>query len=108
MDRHAPVLRHAYEGLVPGKYIDFDAAIAEAEDSPVVVHYLGCDWTLYSAIPAKPVFKLLRMQADGLVIWYISMPASPVMSCVASTAACPGSRAPSVTDSMRAPFRLKV
>ena len=50
---------------MPGKYIDFDAAIAEAEDSPVVVHYLGCDWTLYSAIPAKPVFKLLRMQADG-------------------------------------------
>jgi len=47
------------------RFIDFDAAMAEAEDRPLVVRCLGRDWDLYSAIPAKPVFQLLRMQADG-------------------------------------------
>ena len=45
------------------RYIDFDAAIAESEEQPVVVHYKNRDWELFSSIPAKPVFKLLRLQA---------------------------------------------
>ena len=48
------------------KYIDFDAALAEAEEEPVVVRYLGRDWTLFTSLPAKPVLRLLRLQADGL------------------------------------------
>lgn len=47
------------------RYIDFDAALAEAEERPVVVRYQGRDWTLFSAIPAKPVFKLMRLKAQG-------------------------------------------
>jgi hypothetical protein len=48
-----------------GKYIDFDAAISEAADEPVVVRYLGRDWRLFSSLPAKPVMRLLRSQAAG-------------------------------------------
>ncbi len=47
------------------RYIDFDAALAEAEETPVVVRYLGRDWTLYAALPAKPVLRLLQMDAEG-------------------------------------------
>lgn len=47
------------------KFVDFDAAIAEAGEEPVVVRYLGHDWTLFSSLPAKPVMRLLRLQADG-------------------------------------------
>jgi len=50
---------------MPGKYIDFDAAISEAEEEPVVVRYLGRDWRLFTSLPAKPVLRLLRVQADG-------------------------------------------
>ena len=49
----------------PERYIDFDAALAEAEETPVVVRYLGRDWTLYASLPAKPVLRLLRMEAEG-------------------------------------------
>jgi hypothetical protein len=49
-----------------GKYIDFDAAIAESEERPVVVRYLARDWELYPSMPAKPAFRLLRLQAEGL------------------------------------------
>ena len=49
----------------PERYIDFDAALAEAEETPVVVHYLGRDWTLYASLPAKPVLRLLQMEAEG-------------------------------------------
>lgn len=48
-----------------GKYIDFDAAIAEASEEPVVVRYLGRDWRLYASMPARPVFAILRLQAEG-------------------------------------------
>ena len=47
------------------RFIDFDAALAEAEETPVVVRYLGRDWTLYASLPAKPVLRLLRMEAEG-------------------------------------------
>lgn len=47
------------------RYIDFDAALAESQREPVVVRYLARDWELYPALPAKPVLRLLRMQADG-------------------------------------------
>lgn len=47
------------------RYIDFDAALAESQREPVVVRYLGRDWELYPALPAKPVLRLLRMKADG-------------------------------------------
>ena len=49
----------------PERYIDFDAALAEAEEQPVVVRYLGRDWTLYASLPAKPVLRLLQMEAEG-------------------------------------------
>ena len=48
-----------------GKYIDFDAALSEADEQPVVVRYLGRDWELFSSLPAKPVMKLLRLRAEG-------------------------------------------
>jgi hypothetical protein len=48
-----------------GKYIDFDAAVAEAAQEPVVVRYQGREWTLYSSIPARPVLRLLRLRAEG-------------------------------------------
>jgi len=47
------------------RFIDFDAALAESEERPVVVRYKGRDWELYPALPAKPVLRLLRLQADG-------------------------------------------
>lgn len=47
------------------RYIDFDAALAEAEEQPVVVRYKGRDWRLYASLPAKPVLRLLRLQAEG-------------------------------------------
>ena len=50
---------------VAGKYIDFDAALSEADEQPVVVHYLGRDWELFSSLPAKPVRKFLRLRAEG-------------------------------------------
>jgi len=50
---------------VAGKYIDFDAALSEADEQPVVVRYLGRDWELFSSLPAKPVMKLLRLRAEG-------------------------------------------
>ena len=48
-----------------GRYIDFDAALAESEEQPVLVRYKGRDWELYPALPAKPVLRLLRLQAEG-------------------------------------------
>lgn len=47
------------------RFIDFDAALAESEEQPVVVRYKGRDWELYPALPAKPVLRLLRLQAEG-------------------------------------------
>lgn len=48
-----------------GKYIDFDAAVAEAAQEPVVVLFQGQEWTLYASIPARPVLRLLRLRAEG-------------------------------------------
>lgn len=48
-----------------GRYIDFDAALAETEQEPVVVRYMGREWTLYPSLPAKPVLRLLQMEAEG-------------------------------------------
>lgn len=47
------------------RYIDFDAALAEMEQDPVVVRYLGRDWELYPSLPAKPVLRLLQLELDG-------------------------------------------
>ena len=47
------------------RFIDFDAALAEHEEQPVVVRYLGRDWQLFSSLPAKPVMRLLRLEAEG-------------------------------------------
>lgn len=49
--------------MTDGKYIDFDAALAESEKEPVVVRFQGRDWELYPALPAKPVLRLMRMRA---------------------------------------------
>ena len=48
-----------------GKYVDFDAALSEAAEEPVVVRYHGRDWELFTSIPAKPVLQLLRLQGEG-------------------------------------------
>ena len=48
-----------------GKFIDFDAALEEAAEEPVVVRYLGRDWQLLTSMPAKPVLRILRLQAEG-------------------------------------------
>ncbi len=47
------------------RFIDFDAALAESDEQPVIVRYKGRDWELYPALPAKPVLRLLRLQAEG-------------------------------------------
>lgn len=47
------------------RYIDFDAALAEASEEPVVVRYQGRDWELYSSIPAKTIFRIMRLEAEG-------------------------------------------
>jgi len=51
---------------VPGKYIDAEQALAELDQSPVVLkNFQGQDWELFSAMPAKPVFKILQLEASG-------------------------------------------
>lgn len=51
---------------MPGKYVDAEQALAELDQSPVVLrNFQGQDWELYSAMPAKPVFKLLQREASG-------------------------------------------
>ena len=51
---------------MPGKYIDAEQALAELDQSPVVLkNFQGQDWELYSCMPAKPVFKLMHLQASG-------------------------------------------
>ena len=47
------------------RFIDADQALAKLDQTPVVVHYLGRDWTLYSAMPAQPVFDLMRIEKSG-------------------------------------------
>lgn len=47
------------------RYLDFDAAIAEVEEEPVVVRYRGRDWELYPSLPAKLILRILRLQAQG-------------------------------------------
>lgn len=47
------------------RFIDFDRAIEEAAEEPVVVRYQGRDWPLYASLPAKPVLRLLRLQAEA-------------------------------------------
>lgn len=51
---------------MPGKYIDAEQALAELDQSPVVLkNFQGRDWELFSAMPAKPVFKILMLEASG-------------------------------------------
>ena len=51
---------------MPGKYVDAEQALAELDQSPVVLkNFQGQDWELFSAMPAKPVFKLLQREASG-------------------------------------------
>jgi hypothetical protein len=52
--------------MADAKFIDFDAALTEAERAPVVVRFQGRDWELYPALPAKPLLRLMRLHAgDG-------------------------------------------
>ena len=49
-----------------GKYIDAELALAELDQSPVVLkNFQGQDWELFSAMPAKPIFMLLQRRASG-------------------------------------------
>jgi hypothetical protein len=47
------------------RFIDYDAARAEARKDPVVVRAFGREWELYSALPARVVFDIVRAQASG-------------------------------------------
>jgi hypothetical protein len=47
------------------RFVDFDAALAESEEQPVTLRFQGRDWQLYPALPAKPVLKLMRLEAEG-------------------------------------------
>jgi hypothetical protein len=46
------------------RFIDFDRARAEADARPVVVRVFGREWELFTALPAKPVVWLVRLQAE--------------------------------------------
>jgi hypothetical protein len=50
---------------VSGRFIDYDAARAEARHEPVVVRAFGRDWNLFDALPARVVFDIVQAQADG-------------------------------------------
>ena len=51
---------------MPGKYVDAEQALAELDQSPVVLkNFQGQDWELFSAMPAKPIFHLLQREASG-------------------------------------------
>ena len=46
--------------------VDAEQALAELDQSPVVLkNFQGRDWELFSAMPAKPVFKILQLEASG-------------------------------------------
>ena len=47
------------------RFIDYDAARAEARRDPVVVRAFGRDWPLFDALPARVVFDIVRAQAGG-------------------------------------------
>lgn len=47
------------------RFIDYDAARAEAQRDPVVVRAFGRDWQLFTALPAAVVFDIVRAQAGG-------------------------------------------
>jgi hypothetical protein len=49
------------------RFIDFDAARAERQRTPVVVRLFGRDWDLHSGLPAKVMLDIVRAQAAGLV-----------------------------------------
>ena len=52
--------------MAGGKYIDAEQALAELDQSPVVLkNFQGQDWELFSAMPAKPIFMLLQRRASG-------------------------------------------
>ena len=52
--------------MASGKYIDAEQALAELDQSPVVLkNFQGQDWELFAAMPAKPVFKILQLEASG-------------------------------------------
>lgn len=51
---------------MPGKYIDAEQALAELDQSPVVLRgFQGRDWELFASMPAKPVFDLMLTEAGG-------------------------------------------
>jgi hypothetical protein len=51
---------------VAGKYIDAAQALAALDRTPVVLQgFQGRDWELFSAMPAKPVFNLMLLEAQG-------------------------------------------
>lgn len=47
------------------KFIDFDEAWKERDDSPVVVRMFGQDWELPGSISAKIMLDVIRLQAES-------------------------------------------
>lgn len=48
------------------RHIDADQALAGLDRSPVVLkNFQGRDWELFVSMPAKTVFKIMRLQASG-------------------------------------------
>lgn len=51
---------------MPDKYIDAERALASLDRSPVVLRgFQGRDWELFASMPAKPVFDLMLLEAEG-------------------------------------------
>lgn len=66
--------------MTGGKYIDAEQALAELDQSPVVLkNFQGRDWELFAAMPAKPVFKILQLEASGHAQDEMSVGASLMM-----------------------------
>jgi len=48
------------------KYIDAEEALAALDRQPFVLRgYQGSDWELFAAMPAKPVFGIMLLEAEG-------------------------------------------
>lgn len=67
--RHVPAVPVGATGqrkATMNRHIDAEQALASLDRTPVVLkNFQGRDWDLYSAMPAKPVFRLLQRRASG-------------------------------------------
>lgn len=60
------------------KYVDFDAARQERDNTPLVVHAFGDDWNMPPSPPAEVMLEIVRLQADSEEAKAEGRPAPPV------------------------------